>query len=203
MTCCTFFYFFILWGESELAKIACSGSLAPHFVNNDCVTAEIICSTAHALGHELLRAEGMCELHLERGRVTAPQGCVCWVSRERSGYSESAARAAVPARSEQILLLAFSSSPLTLSLPTLGSANSADSVNSGTTGTVIRISHTHAKSSKCSPYFTLIAHLCLEQPHLKGQMASGYPLGQSRSRHISWLGCLLPFYRWGNWGTES
>ena len=65
------------------------------------------------------------------------------------------------------------------------STNSADSVNSGTTGTVIRISHTHAKSSKCSPYFTLIAHLCLEQPHLKGRMASGYPLGQSRSRHIS------------------
>ena len=34
-----------VWGESELAKMAHSGSLAPCFVNNDCVTAEIIYST--------------------------------------------------------------------------------------------------------------------------------------------------------------
>ena len=37
-----------VWGESELAKMAHSGSLAPCFVNNDCVMAEIIYSTAHA-----------------------------------------------------------------------------------------------------------------------------------------------------------
>ena len=37
-----------VWGERKLAKIVCSGSLAPHFVNNDHVTAEIIYSTAHA-----------------------------------------------------------------------------------------------------------------------------------------------------------
>ena len=34
-----------VWGESELAKMARSGCLAPCFVNNDCVTAEIIYST--------------------------------------------------------------------------------------------------------------------------------------------------------------
>ena len=33
-------------GESKLAKMACSGSLAPHFLNNDCVSAETIYSTA-------------------------------------------------------------------------------------------------------------------------------------------------------------
>ena len=37
-----------MWGESKLAKMVCSGSLTPCFVNNDCVTAEIIYSTAHA-----------------------------------------------------------------------------------------------------------------------------------------------------------
>ena len=30
------------WGESKLVKMAGSGSLAPHFVNTDCVTAEFI-----------------------------------------------------------------------------------------------------------------------------------------------------------------
>ena len=30
-----------VWGKSILAKMACSGSLTPHFVNNDYVTAEI------------------------------------------------------------------------------------------------------------------------------------------------------------------
>jgi len=34
-----------VWGESELAKMAHSGCFAPCFVNNDCVTAEIIYST--------------------------------------------------------------------------------------------------------------------------------------------------------------
>ena len=34
-------------GESKLAKMVCSGSLIPRFVNNDCVTAEIVYSTAH------------------------------------------------------------------------------------------------------------------------------------------------------------
>lgn len=36
-----------VWGESKLAKRGGSGSLAPHSVNSEDVTAEIICSTAH------------------------------------------------------------------------------------------------------------------------------------------------------------
>ena len=36
-----------VWGERKLAKMACSGSPAPHFLNNDYVTAEIICSTVY------------------------------------------------------------------------------------------------------------------------------------------------------------
>ena len=35
------------WGETKLAKTVCSGSLAPRFVNNDCVTTKIIYSTVH------------------------------------------------------------------------------------------------------------------------------------------------------------
>ena len=66
-----------------MAKMACSGSLARHFVNNDCVTAELVYSTAHAR-HEVLSWSGvvcsmhMCELHPEsRGSY-----CCLWVSQE-------------------------------------------------------------------------------------------------------------------------
>ena len=58
-------------GESKLAKMACSGSLAPHCVNNDYVTAAMIYSTAHAR-HELLARHGLLgavriyELHLQK-----------------------------------------------------------------------------------------------------------------------------------------
>ena len=57
-----------LWGESKLAYMAHLGSLAPCFVNNDYVTAEIIYSTVHA-GHEVLACSSLlcavriCELH--------------------------------------------------------------------------------------------------------------------------------------------
>ena len=37
-----------MWGESTLAKVACAGSLAPRAVNDDFVTPEHVCSTAHA-----------------------------------------------------------------------------------------------------------------------------------------------------------
>ena len=37
-----------MWGESKLVKMACSDSLAPRFVSNGYVTAELTCSTAHA-----------------------------------------------------------------------------------------------------------------------------------------------------------
>ena len=34
-------------GESKLATMPCSDSLAPHFAKNECVTAEITCSPVH------------------------------------------------------------------------------------------------------------------------------------------------------------
>ena len=52
---CVFVYehpwLLLVWGESKLVKMACSGSLAPCFinnVNNDYVTAEVVYSTAPA-----------------------------------------------------------------------------------------------------------------------------------------------------------
>ena len=64
------------WGESKLAKMACSGSLAAHFINNDYITAEIIYSSVHTfrrywLGQELPCAVGICELHLKSSGITA------------------------------------------------------------------------------------------------------------------------------------
>ena len=44
-------------GESKLATVARTGSLTPHFVKDDYVTPERICSTAHAY-QELLAASG-------------------------------------------------------------------------------------------------------------------------------------------------
>ena len=44
-------------GESKVAKVACIGSLTPHFVKDDYVTPERVCSTAHAY-QELLAASG-------------------------------------------------------------------------------------------------------------------------------------------------
>ena len=56
-----------MWREIKLAKVACSGSLTLHFVNRDCVIAEIIYSTAHARrGTCLVRAvlcASLCALH--------------------------------------------------------------------------------------------------------------------------------------------
>ena len=52
-------------GESKLAKMACSVSLTPCFLNSDCVIAEIICITVHAC-HEVLAwscSMHMCEFH--------------------------------------------------------------------------------------------------------------------------------------------
>ena len=53
----------------------CPGSLAPHFVNNDYVTAEITHSTARArqeaLDHGMLCAVQIRELHLRSGGIAA------------------------------------------------------------------------------------------------------------------------------------
>ena len=46
-------FYMQLWGQNKLAKVACSGSLAPCFINNDYVIAEIIYSTAHVHHKEL------------------------------------------------------------------------------------------------------------------------------------------------------
>ena len=51
-----------MWGVSSLAKMVCSGSLIPHFVNNDYVTAEIIYSTMHAYHEVYVTAEITCSI---------------------------------------------------------------------------------------------------------------------------------------------
>ena len=63
--------------REQISQMVCSGSLEPHFVNNDYVTMEIIYSTVHAhhgvpFAHELLCSVGICELHLESGDITVP-----------------------------------------------------------------------------------------------------------------------------------
>ena len=42
-----------MWAKSKLPKMECSGSLTPPFVTNNCVTADVIYSTAH-VHHEVL-----------------------------------------------------------------------------------------------------------------------------------------------------
>ena len=80
--------------------MAYSVFLTPCFVNNACVTAEIIYITAHP-HHKLhcccrdMRAPPRKQQHL-----IPCHGCVCCVSHESRGYSVSAATAAAPARRE-------------------------------------------------------------------------------------------------------
>ena len=62
-----------VWRETKLAAMDCSASLAPHFVNNDQVMAEIIHSTEHAC-HEVLSwtwATFVTWVHLKSGGITA------------------------------------------------------------------------------------------------------------------------------------
>ena len=88
------------WGESKVSKMPCSGFLAPCFVNNDYVTAEIICSTGHA--HHEVPARSPATLwstytwdpSKEIEALMLHQGCVPWVSHERREYSVSTAVAA-------------------------------------------------------------------------------------------------------------
>ena len=47
-----------VWGESELAKTVRSHSLAPGFVNNECIASEITQSTAHVCREVLARPLG-------------------------------------------------------------------------------------------------------------------------------------------------
>ena len=144
------------WGENKLAKMAFWGSLAPHFVNNDYVTAEITYSTACAQ-HKVLTSSwaALCNTPVWIQLRHESPGCCCtgttleqqhgyaiwgyvmaplWLG---YGYVVAAAMAAVPARREemclQFLQLFLSSSSLFAhTLPTLGSKNSMHSVNSPT-----------------------------------------------------------------------
>lgn len=95
--------------ERALAKKVCSGSLAPHFVNNDYITAEITCSTVcmHTT-RTLLVTNYFC-----RGMSTPPKkaeastaashSCVCWASYERREYSVPTAMATTPTRENTVM----------------------------------------------------------------------------------------------------
>ena len=92
------------WGESKLAKMSCSGSVATCFINNDHVTAEIIYSTARVC-HEVLtwsRVTLCCTYiwasPIKWGELLLYHGCIYWVSHERREYSVNAATAISSAR---------------------------------------------------------------------------------------------------------
>lgn len=94
-------------GKSKLAKMACSDSLAPQFINNDHVTAEPVCSTAHVPQEVLLGPELLLrcthKLHLKR-HLLLHGSCVRWVSHERREYSVSTVKAAATAKREKTCL---------------------------------------------------------------------------------------------------
>lgn len=56
--------YYICVEESKLAKMVCSGSLSPCFVNNEYVTAEIIYSIAHACHEVLTWSQVVCSTHI-------------------------------------------------------------------------------------------------------------------------------------------
>ena len=119
-----------------------SGSLAPHFVHNDYVTAEITYTTAHECHRYLL-------CHVLYTHVSFPEKAaalllhhifVRWVSREKRAlwYGSSISQETITYL-QFVQLFASSSSLLAWALPILGSANS---VNTKTIGIVNRISQT-------------------------------------------------------------
>ena len=66
----------LLWGESDLAKTVCSGSLTPCFVNKDYITSEITYSRVHVLTRSLLGQGLLCAVlirqrHLKGGGLPA------------------------------------------------------------------------------------------------------------------------------------
>ena len=119
--------------------MACADSLAPQFVNNGYVTAESTFSTEHEC-HKVLAGlqTAVCDVC-----VWTPPGKVlkcaqlCYVS--CYGYSVSQERIKV---SPVPMALWVSFSLLVHVLPTTGSANSADNVNSKTICVTNRISTT-------------------------------------------------------------
>ena len=86
--------------------MACSGYLAPCFVNNDYVTAEIICIMVH-VSQEILTLSGatLCCPDIsaplrKQQQLLLHYDCVHWVSHEGGQYSLSAATIAASARKE-------------------------------------------------------------------------------------------------------
>ena len=96
-------------GKSKLAKMACSDSLAPQFINNDHVTAEPVCSTAHVPQEVLPWPQATLALYAEapprkQRHLLLHRGCVRWVSHERREYSVSTVKAAATAKREKTCL---------------------------------------------------------------------------------------------------
>ena len=129
-------------GKIKLAKIACSGSLAPHFIKKDYVTAEIIYITVHAHHEELAwsqatvccrdiwapprkRGNYCCNTAVSVGSATRRENIACLLLQLLCQPGENKRVCS----SYCSWLLESSSSLLTPSLPALGSANSADSVS--------------------------------------------------------------------------
>ena len=121
--------------------MGCSGSLAPHLINNDYLTAEIIYSTAQA-HHEVLvwlQATLFGTPVWAPPKKSASRREYCYddcASQERGcvmlGYAMAAALAAASTRREWMCLqflwlLESPSSLLARALPTLDSVNSEDS----------------------------------------------------------------------------
>ena len=93
-------------GREPIKKMVCSSSLVPCFVNNDYVTAETICSTAHA-HHEVptwswatLSCRDMWASSKKQCILLLHHGYVHWVGHKRREYGVSASMAPVPARRE-------------------------------------------------------------------------------------------------------
>ena len=82
--------------------MACSGFLTSPFVNNDYVTAELICSAAHACHKVLAWSRVVCCVDTSSTQKVVAllphHGCVCWVSRKRREYSMSTTKAAASSR---------------------------------------------------------------------------------------------------------
>ena len=85
--------------------MACSDSLAPQFINNDYVTAETVCSTAHVHQEVLPRPQATLALYTsapprKQRHLLLHLGCVRWVSHERKEYSVSTVKAAATVKRE-------------------------------------------------------------------------------------------------------
>ena len=124
-----------------------SGSLAPHFVHNDYVTAEITYTTAHECHRYLL-------CHVLYTHVSFPEKAaalllhhsfVRWVSREKRAlwYGSSISQETITYL-QFVQLFASSSSLLAFTFPNLGSTNTVHSVNSKIVGIMDRVSETHS-----------------------------------------------------------